>query len=78
MTIVAVNGLDQKIGVGDIDCGIRTLLDLGDFQEGLLHVVKDQFLVIAGLQPDGLRRLISNDPGVRDALFRHTIMMVTS
>ena len=73
MTVVAVNGLNQEVCLGDVDGGIRALLHLCDFKQRLLHVVKNQLLVIASLQPDRLRRLISNDPGVRDRFLRDFI-----
>ena len=73
MAVITVNGLDQEVCLRDIDSGVCALLHFCDFEKGLLHVVKDQLLVIASLQPDGLPRLISNDPGVRHGFLRDFI-----
>ncbi len=73
MPVIAVNALNQKVRIGNIDEGIRPFLDFGDFQKGLLEVVKDQLLAVAGLQPNGLSRIIPYDVRVPDGLFRHLV-----
>ena len=73
MAVIAVNTLDHKSGVGNIDSGIRALLNLGNPQKRLLHVIEDQLLAVPRLQPDGLGGFLSNDPRVRDRFLRYLV-----
>ena len=71
LAVVTVNGFYSKHGSRNFDTG--TLFHLGDFQCGLFEVVKNQFLAVAGLQPDGLGGFVADHIRVRNRNFCHLI-----
>ena len=62
--IVAVNRFNPEHGARDRCSGISGV-NLGDCQFRLLEVIKDELLIIARPQPNGLGRLRSHHIGVR-------------
>lgn len=53
--------------------GVGSLLHLGDFQDRLLQVVKNQLLAVPGPQPDRLGGFVSHHIGIRHGLFDHLV-----
>ena len=71
MAVIAVNGLQEKDGARDGLIG--PLLNFGDFQKGLLLVIKNELLAVSGLQPNCLGRFVADNIGVRDGNLRDLV-----
>ena len=71
MAVIPINRLQEEDGAGDrLAC---TLLNFADLEQRLLLIVKNQLLIVASLQPNGLGRFLADNVRVGNGFFGHFI-----